>query len=366
MTAVTSPKDLIAAYRLAARQNALLKASPTDRSVFPGLSLEPTGMIYLRGKKAMYKPIDAVTASAVDPDILVELLTAKDKSTVVADAETFSKLLVMADNLPSSDNKSLARRLRIAESLPGSVKMPVLTRALAYRYWLPEGLDDHDFEQWAESFNITSPTTAIKMRSLMSVARLSSAQPHLRFKETASKLEDLERRLHETAAFGGRANDNYIYDMLDQYTAISAGLRSVDPGLLEMHVLDGTVCRITPQNNDYGSLTATVSNPFKLKEGAKVRLTDGTGVAECTLRKLRFASKQLYAEFTQPSSKSGGSLMITRAKNGTAPLYVAESVYASFGTAPKNKRWTNGAVEPVAGRKVPMDVIIAGAPVSDS
>lgn len=323
-------------------------------------------MIYLRGKKAMYKSMTAVTASVVDPDLLAELLTAKDSSTVVADTETYNRLLVLADNLPSNDSRSLARRLRISQSLPGSVKMPILTRALAYRYWLPEGLDDHDSEQWAESFDITSPTTAIKMRALMALARTSLTNAALKFKETTFKLEDLERRLHESAAFGGRANDNYIYEMLDQFGAIAGGLRSIDPGLLEMHVLDGTVCRITPQNNDYGAFTATVSNPFKLKEGAKVRLTDGTGVAECTLKKLRFASRRLYAEFTQPGARSGGSLMITRAKNGDSPLYVTESVYASFGSGPKNKRWTSGAVEPLTGRNVPMDVIIAGAPVSAS
>lgn len=112
MTAVTSPKDLISAYRTKARQDALAKGAPTNRSAFPGLSLEPTGMIFLRGKKAIYKPTTD-TAQTLDADLLIELLTRKDASTVVADHATYNKLLVIADNLPSTDNKG--RRLRIAE-----------------------------------------------------------------------------------------------------------------------------------------------------------------------------------------------------------------------------------------------------------
>lgn len=363
MTAVTSPKDLIAAYRLKARQAALAKGSPTNRSAFPGLYLEPTGMIYVRGEDLVYKPATK-TASPLTTNVLIELLTGKDNSTVVADMNAYNKLLSLAESLPSNDNKGLARRLRIAEGLPGSVKLPILTRALSSRYWLPEGLDEQDFDQWAESFDVKGPTVALTMRALVGLARSGSYQAALKFKEQSFKLEDLERRLHESAVYSGRATDNYIFDMLGQYSAIYTGLRSIDPGLLEMHVLDGTVCRITPQNDTYRSFTATVSNPFKLKEGAKVRLTDGATVAECTLQKLHFSSNRLHAEFSQPTSRSAGSLMITRAKRGEAPLYVTDSVYAAFGSGPKNKRWTANAVEPVSGRNVPLDVVIAGAPVS--
>jgi hypothetical protein len=365
MTAVTSPKDLITAYRTKARQNALAQGSPIDRSAFPGLSLEPTGMIFLRGKKAIYKPTTD-TAKTLDADLLVELLTTKDASTVVADHATYNKLLVIAENLPSSDNKALARRLRIAEGLPGSVKLPILTRALAYRYWLPEGLDEQDFDQWAEAFDVKGPTPAITMRALMALARSANTNSAaLNFKAHTFKLEDLERRLYETAPFGGRANDNYIFDMLDQYGAIHAGIRSIDPGLLEMHVLDGTVCRIVPQNVGFKEFTASVSNPFKLKEGAKVRLTDGFSVAECHLEKLRFSSNQLSAQFSRPGNKTAGPLMIDQAKAGAGRLYVTDVVYASYSKGPTNKRWTSGSIEPITGRQVPMDVMIAGAPTGD-
>lgn len=364
MTAVTSPKDLITAYRTRARQNALQAGAPTDRSAFPGLSLEPTGMIFMRGKKAIYKPVTD-TAQTLDADLLVQLLTRPSASTVVADAATYAKLLVIADSLPSTDNKSLGRRLRIAEGLPGSVKLPILTRALAYRYWLPEGLDEQDLDQWAESFDVKGPTTAITMRALMALARTANTNSTaLRFKESADKLEDLERRLHDSAGYGGRANDNNIFNMLGQYGDMHTGLRSIDPGLLDLHVLDGTVCRIVPQNDTQKFFTASVSNPFKLKEGAKVRLTDGITVAECHLEKLRFVSNQLSAQFSRPGGRSMVPMLLQQAKAGKR-LYVTESVFAAFAKAPENKRWTNTAVEPISGRKVPMDVMIAGAPTGD-
>lgn len=40
----------------------------------------------------------------------------------------------MADNLPSTDFKVLGRRLRISRGLPVSLKLPILTEALSYRY----------------------------------------------------------------------------------------------------------------------------------------------------------------------------------------------------------------------------------------
>jgi hypothetical protein len=42
-----------------------------------------------------------------------------------------------------------------------------------------------------------------------------------------------------------------------------------------------------------------------------------------------------------------------------------DGVFESFGAGPKNKRWLGDDVQKVAGRDVPLDVMLAGAPTTD-
>jgi hypothetical protein len=66
--------------------------------------------------------------------------------------------------------------------------------------------------------------------------------------------------------------------------------------------------------------------------------------------------------FAQPSDASGGRGMVLAAKKGKAPLYALEDPFSLHGRGIKNRRWFEKSVEPVSGRDVPLDVILAGAP----
>ncbi|WP_026535893.1 hypothetical protein [Arthrobacter sp. H14] len=362
MTATTAPKELLAMYRQDARQNALDNGVPANRSSFPGLGCEATGMIYLRGKQLTYQPMHSVP-SILEPEKIAELLTGDGTCTVVADAKTFARMLVMADNMPSNDFKSLGRRLRISRGLPVSMKLPILTEALSSRYWLQDGLAENSIADWAEAFDVAGPSTAITMRSLITLASDGQRPTALKHGRSVDGMADLEKRIMEQCAWSGISTDCYVYSMLEQYSAKAIGLRTIDPGLLEMHMIDGQVCKIVPMNVAHKTFTASVSSPFKLKEGRKVRLTDGEQIAEVYLNSLRFGEGSLHAVFEQPGSRGPGALMISRAKKGTAPLFAADAVFESFGTGLKNKRWMGDAVQRVTGRDVPLDVALAGAPV---
>jgi hypothetical protein len=108
-----------------------------------------------------------------------------------------------------------------------------------------------------------------------------------------------------------------------------------------------------------------VSSPFKLKEGKKVRLTDGKEMVEVDLRALRFGDGALHAVFSQPSARGAGLLMVSKARKLEAKLYAVDGVFESFGAGPKNKRWLGDDVQKVTGRDVPLDVMLAGAPTTD-
>ncbi|WP_230854560.1 hypothetical protein [Arthrobacter terrae] len=368
MTAIAiapaSPKDILVAYRAEARAAAAFANVPGDRSLFPGLGIAPTGMIYSRGKGLQYHALNA-PAVPLTPDVLEKALIEPLASTVVPDAKTWAKVLVMADNMPSTDFKALGRRLRISRGLPVSLKLPILTEALSYRYWLPDTLTETSFDDWAEAFNVKGPSVAFTMRSLIALAQAGTRPTALKYEVAVKAMEDMERKIMEQAAWGGISNDCYVYSMLEGFSAKANGLRTIDPGLLEMHVIDGQACRIVPMNSDSREFSASVSSPFKLKEGKKVRLTDGKEIAEVDLRALRFGAGALHAVFAQPSARGAGLLMVTRARKLEAKLYAVDGVFESFGSGPKNKRWLSDDVQKVTGREVPLDVMLAGAPTTD-
>ena len=362
---VASPKELINDYSEQARQSAAASGAPTDRSAFPGLYMEPTGMIFAAGRVLMYQPLDDA-ARPLTADVLGAVLSEIEHSTVVADDVTMGRLFTFAENLPSADQNALAKRLQLVQSLTASVKLPVLTRALAYRYWMPEGLDETSLDVWAEALNVAGSTTPVTMRSLIALCRDGIQTTALTFPKSVKGIESTERNIMESAVYSGVPSDVGVFGGLENHTAKVNGLRSVDPGLLELNRLDGQVSRLLPLGVTEASFTAKVSHPFKLKEGsAGVRLTDGEQVFSASLDSLRYGSGVLHAVFTIPQGryKKQLRLMVENAKDGYSKLYATEQVFESFTPHAANKRWLGSKVEPIERRSVPMAVILAGAPV---
>lgn len=362
MTSTPSPKDLLAAYRQSARESAAASGRPEDRSAFPGLGTAPTGMIYLReGKHLTFRSFAERKSVPLMPELLDSLLTEELKSTVIADASTHARLTVMADNMPASDFKSLSRRLRISRSLPVSQKLPILTEALAYRYWLQEGLSDDLFEDWCTAFDLDGLSTAAQMEALIEQASDGVRSEKFKYPKVIAAMEILEHKILENCTYSSISTDCYVYSMLEQYGVKANSLRTLDPGLLEMHAIDGQVCRVTPMEMRAESFTAAVSTPFKFKEGAQCNLTDGHETSAVIMESLRYGGGTLHAQFSQPSSRNNGAALIARARSGHAALYAVEIPFESFGKALKNRRWLGDPVEAVQNRQVPMDVVLAGA-----
>lgn len=362
---VASPKELINDYREQARQAAAAMGAPTDRSAFPGLFMEPTAMIFTAGRVLMYQPMDAA-ARPLTADTLGYALTEKDQSTVVADDLTMGRLTAFAENLPSNDQNALAKRLQVIQSLSVSLKLPVLTRALASKYWLPEDLDEESFDAWAEALDAQGPTTAVTMRSLIALCRDGIRSQGLNYPKTVDSIEATEREIMGTAGYSGVGADVGLFGGLENHNAKVTGLMSVDPGLLELHRLDGQVSRLLPLGVTEGSFTAKVSHPFKLKEGSGgVRLTDGESLFNASLDSLRYGSGVLHAVFTIPQGQNKKKVrkMVEDAQQGMSKLYATEKVFESFTPHAANKRWLGSRVEPVERRSIPMAVILAGAPV---
>ncbi|HEX9089536.1 MAG TPA: hypothetical protein VF867_18745 [Arthrobacter sp.] len=358
-----SPKDLIAAHKRTERTIALTQGSPTNRSTFPGIGLEPTGMIFLRGKRLTYQSMNSM-AQDLDHATLTMLLSDPDKITVIADSDTRYALQAVAETEPTEGYNSIKKRLKTVASLPGSMRLPVLTDALSYRYWLPEGLDEDSLSDWADAFGAKGPTMSLTMKTLIELATSGKHPEGLGYTKTITSLQSTEVRLMEQCVWGNISSDVQVFGMLESYTSKINSLRTIDPGLLELHVLDGRVCRIKPMNVETRTFTASVSQPFKLKEGRALRMTDGHVIVETTMESLRYGAGELHAVFEQPSSRGKGATLVASAKSGAMPLYVTDGTFDMRASFPKNKRWLSGSVDRISGRDVPLDVILAGAPVA--
>lgn len=362
---VASPKELINDYCEQARRSAGAVGAPTDRSAFPGLYLEPEAMIFAAGRVLMYQPMDAA-ARPLTADTLGAALTEKGVSTVVADEIAMGRLLAFAENLPSTDQNALAKRLQVLQTLSLSVKLPVLTRALSAKYWMPDDRDENSFDDWADALDVQGATTAATMRSLIALCRDGIKSASLKFPKTVEGIEATEREIMGTAGYSGVGADVGLFGGLENHKAKVTGLQSLDPGLLELHRLDGQVSRLMPLGVTESSFTAKVSHPFKLKEGSGgVRLTDGESLYNSSLDSLRYGSGVLHAVFTIPQGQNKKKLrqMVEDAHQGLSHLYATEQVFESWTPSAANKRWLGSKVEPLERRVIPMAVILAGAPV---
>lgn len=362
MTATQSPRELLSNYRQTSRHAAAEAHAPGNRSEFPGLALEATGMIYLAGKDLVYRGIAGAPAP-VNTDRLEAIITEPDSSVVVADTLTYARLMQFADE-KGEGFKTLSRRLSFSRGLAASVKLPILTNALSYRYWLPEGMDERNLGDWAKAFDVTGPSTLTTMRALIDLASEGKRPEPLKYSSTVKSLEGTERRILEQAEWSGLSSDVQLYSMLDGFSSTATALRLLDPGLLPMHVLDGQVCKVKPMNATQSEFSASVSDPFKFKAGKKMRLSDGISLAETTLEALRYTEDALHAVFAQPQRGAGPTMVASAKQHGGRPLYAMEAPFSARGSIIKNKRWLNPKepVGHVSGRQVPLDVILAGAP----
>ena len=374
MTATPTPRELLADFVQQRRKNSAAANEPTDRALFPGLHLEPTGFIFTHNKTLMFKPLSGQT-EPLDGATLARILDTADASALVADETTLKRMAYFAEEADEiraeeagEDDKqfNLVRRLGLIRALSRSMKLPVLTDVLAYRYWLPDGLPMEKLESWGRAFQLNAPTTVLTMRNLLPLALDGDRGSLLAYESSANSVKNVEQRMMASAMYKGVSADCTVFSQLEQFGELETGLRTMDPGLLDMHVIDGQVCRLYPVDMDGESFTATVSSPFKLKEGG-IRLTDGVRQTKTNLTGLDYDGTDLIAVAELPDQKkSRGKHLVPAALYEGEKLYAMAAVFGMGGGIAKRKRWMGGDVERDRSSQVPLDVLLAGGPVESA
>lgn len=367
-----SPKELLDALSTRKRAQAQVLGRPIRRTEFPSLLLEPTAHAYMRSGqlqfKELTKPPRPMTADDLeqfmsrpeDPD---RIKSGAEKTSVLLlpDREAFSELTHLTDHLPEDDERRLFRRLRVAASLPQSIRMPILTKRLAEGWWMPADLDETSLDEWATAFGISAPSESLLLTALAEKG-LSGDRSRMAFETKARALANTETWLMSTAQFGGMAADCSLYGSLEEVVSRHQEIQLFDRGLAEINTITGEHSELRIDSIDEESFSAQLSTPFKIKAGAKVIIHDGDEKFASVLERTWFVSGSLFGEFVTPGSRSKGYRMFSQAARTGDVLHVCKTPFNGIPKRAEDNRWLSSEKPERIYREVPLDVLLAGGP----
>lgn len=369
------------------RQRALAAAAniPTARTALAGLTLSGSlGVVVYTApdNKVRYldmaEPLltDANTASSlvtfhVARKILDDAYDLADPSVgvhrcaIFADPETLRRLTKMAASwsvkMATQEARMLSRLLEFRGALPTSTFTPVLTDALASRYWLPSGPATDDLAAWASAFG-QAPATYTSYSYL--IARALDGQSDSAIIKTMTQAERFGVRAGQ---YGSDHAACSAFTKAGSVTDAFAALLSLDPVLRERNAISGAISKVRIHQVKANKIEAYVDDPGKLREGSKVLIFDGVDYGnkvEVTLETVDFINDTMMATFSVPKARDKNAHIIEDAKAAYRTLYVATAPFLSFKRGPKNRRWTSSGEEKTLLVDMPVDIALAGAPLS--
>ncbi|WP_188538698.1 hypothetical protein [Kocuria dechangensis] len=297
------PKKILTVsdYAADARARATAAGAPLNRSAFPGLQLTPTrylhvvsGHVHIAKRNGTDRRL-----SIEDVEEFVEHRTDRGADPLVwlcADRSTRSKLIATAKRFSAEAERPYSRQLTPLTTLSASRRLPVLTDALAYTWWAPEAVDTDSLASWAAAFGVSSSSRIAMMRALEDKAVVRSAPPALLEKQAkdARALALKENWMVNQFRYKGESSDVSSYSLLDAHASVSGAIAAMDPGLFEMHMLNGTVSAMTVQDCDRQLLAGPASSPFKHKVKRTVRVITNDGVGQATVTSIDVDDDGLY------------------------------------------------------------------------
>lgn len=369
-----NPKSLLAELVESKRAEAKTLGRPIRRMNHPSLLVKPTAHAYMRDGELQFKdlrqPPRPLATDDLEPFMSFPEGSSEMKPSeieydvlLVPDTEVFHQLTALTSSM-EEDELRLGRRLRVASSLPQSVRFPILTKRLAEGWWMPSDLDPDSLEEWAHAFGINAPSETLLLSALAEKG-LSGNRVPMGFETKVRALAKTETWLMGTAQYGGMAADCSLYGSLEEVVSRHNEIRLFDSGLAEINTILGEHSELWIESVDEETFEARVSSPFKIKAGATVVIHDGINKISSTLERTWYENGSLYGEFVTPGLRSRGYRMFTEAARTGAKLYVAKAPFNGVPKRAEDNRWLSGDEKPQRiTREVPLDVLLAGGPTA--
>lgn len=288
--------------------------------------------------------------------------------TVFADTETLLRVTKAAETWARErdtvEARQTARLMAFRADLPASVYTPVLSEALASRYWLPSGGMVDDLGAWDTAFGHGHPYLSKDALSYLVARALDGTGDG-----------EIEKAWKAAERFGARAgqsgSDHAAISAFQQAGTVAeahAALLSCDPVLRERNAIAGTVSKVHVHQIKQGRIEAYVADMGKMREGSRVLLFDGySGGAKVALRlkSIEYVNGSLMALLSTPRSNTPNGYLIEEAKKNHRPLYVVAEPFLMSTPALKNRRWTEVGDDKPRHVDIPVDIALAGGPSED-
>ncbi|GEL47177.1 hypothetical protein CHO01_22930 [Cellulomonas hominis] len=367
----------LADYDAYQRRLALERAMLLDRTVTPGIVPAPTPrgegfeddgdfpFAYLwvdpASNHIVYRTesLDPGVPRRVGAEILDELLQAGFRL-VVPDTHTLARITrattaVARRREPSSEAAvRIELQLAIAARLRYSAFAIVLTRALARRYWLPEGMDGESLAPWAAMGGAApfDQDPFACMSALTDLACDGQDAPQL-----TNGMFFAERGALSAARFRGLKTAVSAFHDVERAEACAQGWDLTDFGLVRRNSITGDVCQVAITGIDAaaGRIHVVMSQPFRLRTGKAhtiVRPNPASPATNLALESVQATGDALHGVLTYSTRRQGNpaAAIAAAAYRDARPLFITGKPFAGFTpvtNAAARDRWTSPADAPV-------------------
>ena len=369
----------VADYDAHQRAQALSRQMLLDRTVTPGLVPAPAPrgegheddgefpFAYLWVDPAtnhiVYRTDDLDTREPkrVNASVLDHLLS-HDFRLVVPDVPTLARITrATAGAARRADDASEAamrveQQLAVAARLRYSAFAIVLTRALARRYWLPEGMDAEEIGPWA-AMGGAEPFETDPYRCMSALVELASDGAECT--RLTNGMFFAEKFALAAARFRGLKTAVSAFHDVERAEACAEGWDHTDFGLVRRNSITGDVCQIAVTKIDEPGcrIHVVMSQPFRLRTGkAHVIVTTDPAApsTNLTLESVQTTGDALHGVFTYSGRRRATAnpalVVAAAAQRDQRPLFVTAKPFTGFSpssNATPRDRWTARTAPPV-------------------
>ena len=345
-------------------------------------SVDPTGQnatfFWVRGGQLVCgKPHGDINIAT--PTLIADAVIGVGETAVALSIDVTKRIVRMMGTLPAWSKADTNDMLRLRQAqrlvafystLPVSSHLVTLAESLDRKFYAPTGIDTAAVIDWRELFG--EPKTLSGLGSLLAMVYVSTLDPKQhgnKQNDPAASILKAEQVAEKQSEWGGASGKASLLSCAEAISEGWSGMVRTDRIARRRGVIDGSVCRITPTKRNGAKIRASVSNPFKIKEGDLILMDDDAQsdrIGYASLVSVTVEDDELVAEFgpmNDPVKRNVGSFsMLDGAMAAHTTMLVTAKPFLGGGRPVFAGTWGR-AVDPAATpicRRVPLDVMLAG------
>lgn len=287
---------------------------------------------------------------------------------------TLERLLAGAERAKRSEDGarqslgfSLARQLTMIASLGWSQWVVIVPEALARRFWMPASGDLDLLSDWADVLD-DGAMADLEPRAMVLAGLERAASGVVIVPAAAKRAREAEASALISCTFSGESSAHSAFAAQSSQEASTEAMTLNDPALTSRHVLTGDTVHASVLDTTGNEFEAIVSQPFRARIGARLRIVGSPSVSDVLafdLRAVRVEGPELVATF-EAAGKSEPKILaamapVRAALTSRAALDLFEVPFHLPRKGPGTRRWLGAdPVEPVRGRfQMPPEVAAA-------